>query len=126
MTMGWKVRGIRGATTAKENTPEAMREALKELLKELMDENHLEPDNIVSVIFTATPDLNAIFPARIARELPGWDHIPLLDVQQMQVEGEKNLKLCIRVLIQVNTTQTQSEINHIYLRDAKILRPDWS
>lgn len=122
--MAWKVRAIRGATTAANNTVEAIREAVVELLDTIETSNQLDPEEIVNVIFTATPDLNVIFPAAIARERPHWENVPLLDVQQMQVEN--SLERCIRVLIQVNTPKPQAEIYHIYLGDAKNLRPDWS
>lgn len=124
MTVEWKVRGIRGATTASENTPEAIREVVTELLDEIETRNQLDPEDIVSAIFTATPDLDAIFPAQVARQRLHWENVPLLDVQQMQVEN--SLQRCIRVLIQVNTSKPQSQICHIYLRHATNLRPDWS
>lgn len=117
-----KVRAIRGATTASDNTIEAMREAVKELLMDIETRNNLQHDDIISVIFTATPDLDAIFPAAIAREYPQWSNVPLLDLQQMQVKG--SLEKCIRVLIYVNTTKQQTEIYHSYLRNAENLRPD--
>jgi len=124
LAVEWKVRAIRGATTVTENTAEAMREAVRELLDEIETRNQLDPEEIVSVIFTATPDLNAMFPAAIARERPHWENVPLLDVQQMQVEG--SLPRCIRVLIHVNTPKPQIEMFHPYLRHAKVLRPNWS
>ncbi|MGK7871951.1 MAG: chorismate mutase [Xenococcaceae cyanobacterium] len=122
--MEWKVRGIRGATTASENTVEAIREVVTELLDEIETRNQLDPDDIISVVFTATRDLNAIFPAAIARERPRWNNVPLLDVQQMHVEG--SLERCIRVLIHINTPKPQIKIFHPYLRQARNLRPDWS
>lgn len=122
--MDWKVRAIRGATTASSNTVEAIREVVTELLDEIETRNQLDPTDIVSVIFTATQDLDAVFPAAIARERSHWENVPLLDVQQMHVEG--SLKLCIRVLIHVNTPKPQVEIFHSYLRQAKNLRPDWN
>ena len=76
------------------------------------------------MFFTTTSDLDAIFPAAVARQRPNWDSVPLLDLQQMHVKG--SLQLCIRVLIQVNTPRAQSAIVHRYLRDAKTLRPDLS
>jgi chorismate mutase len=120
----WRVRAIRGATTASANTIEAIREVVTELLDEMERHNQLDPLEVVSVIFTTTRDLDAIFPAAIARERPHWNDIPLLDVQQMHVEG--SLERCIRVLIHVNTPNPNSKINHLYLRQAKSLRPDWS
>ena len=122
--MEWKVRAIRGATTASENTVEAIREAVTELLDELETRNRLDPDDIISAIFTTTRDLDAVFPAAIARERPHWDNVALLDVQQMHVEG--GLEHCIRFLIHVNLPAAQVEIHHPYLRQAENLRPDWS
>ncbi|MDB9428764.1 chorismate mutase [Microcystis aeruginosa CS-555/01A07] len=119
----WKVRAIRGATTVTVNTIEAIREAVTELLEAIEIHNSLDPDDIVSIIFTATQDLDAIFPAAIARERPHWQNVPLLDVQQMQVAG--SLEKCIRVILHVNTPKLQSEMQHVYLQGAKNLRPDW-
>jgi len=119
----WKVRAIRGATTVTVNTIEAIREAVTELLEAIEIHNSLDPDDIVSIIFTATQDLDAIFPAAIARERPHWQNVPLLDVQQMHVAG--SLDKCIRVILHVNTPKLQSEMQHVYLQGAKNLRPDW-
>ena len=118
----WQVRGIRGATTVTENTATAMSDAVHELLAEIEAHNLFQPQDIVCVFFTVTTDLDAIFPAAVARKRPGWDRVPLMDLQQMYVEG--SLKRCIRVLIQVNTTVPQSAIVHRYLKQAKALRPD--
>ena len=118
------MRAIRGATTVSDNTGAAIREAVLELLETIEVHNQLDPEAVVSVIFTATPDLDAIFPAAIARERSHWQHIPLLDVQQMQVKD--SLARCIRVLIYLNTPKPQQEICHVYLRGAKNLRPDWN
>ncbi len=122
--MEWRVRAIRGATTASENTVEAIREAVTELLDVLEARNQLDHDEIISVVFTTTRDLDAIFPAAIARERPHWDNVALLDVQQMYVKG--SLERCIRCLIYINTPVSQAKIHHPYLREAKDLRPDWS
>ncbi|MDY6783657.1 MAG: chorismate mutase [Cyanobacteriota bacterium] len=122
--MDWKVRAIRGATTASENTEQAIGVAVKELIEQLEQRNQLDPEEIVSAIFTATRDLDAIFPAAIARQRPRWDNVPLLDVQQMHVEG--SLERCIRVLLHVNTPHPQREMIHVYLGNASDLRPDWN
>jgi chorismate mutase len=119
----WKIRAIRGATTVTANNIEAIREAVTELLEALEINNSIDPDDIVSIIFTATQDLDAIFPAAIARERPHWQNVPLLDVQQMHVAG--SLEKCIRVILHVNTLKLQAEMQHVYLRGAKNLRPDW-
>ena len=121
--MQWKIRAIRGATTVTVNTIEAIREAVTELLEAIEIHNSLDPDDIVSIIFTATQDLDAIFPAAIARERPHWQNVPLLDVQQMHVAG--SLDKCIRVILHVNTPKLQGEMQHVYLQGAKNLRPDW-
>ena len=120
----WKVRGIRGAITANENSKKEIAEAVTELLDEIEAHNSFNSEEIGYVFFTTTPDLDAIFPAAIARKRPGWDLVPLLDLQQMAVPG--SLPFCIRVLIQVNTTSSQSAMVHRYLRKAQYLRPDLS
>lgn len=120
--MGWRVRAIRGATTVPENSVEAIREAVHELLDALEAHNQLDLDEIVSVTFSVTRDLDAVFPAAIARERPHWSNVPLLDVQQMHVAG--SLERCIRFLIHFNTPDPRPQIYHPYLRHARNLRPD--
>ncbi|MBD2089383.1 chorismate mutase [Microcoleus sp. FACHB-1515] len=122
--MGWKVRAIRGATTVSDNSIAAIREAVTELLDELESRNSIDPDEIVSATFSVTRDLDAIFPAAIARERAHWQNVPLLDVQQMHVEG--SLDRCIRFLIHINTPEVAPPIHHPYLRGARQLRPDWA
>lgn len=116
-------RGIRGATTAERNTAEDIQEATRELLAVLIEVNDIAVDDVVSVIFTTTPDLNATFPAVAAREY-GWDGVPLICSHEMNVPGM--LDHVIRVLIHVNTEKPASEIRHIYLRRARELRPEWA
>jgi len=115
------VRGIRGATTVERNTKEEIIEKTKELLITLKKENDFKIKDIVSIFFSVTPDLNAAFPAQSAREL-GWNRVPLFDMQEINVPG--SLPGCIRVLIQINCQKSQTEINHRYLRGAKMLRKD--
>lgn len=115
------VRGIRGATTVNSNDAQEIREATQELLQMILKENALSPEDLVSVIFTVTPDLNADFPASSARAI-GWQLVPLLCSTEIPVPNA--LPFCIRVLIHVNTNLTQSEIRHIFLRNAAILRKD--
>ncbi len=122
--MEWRVRAIRGATTASENSVAAIREVVSELLDELETGNQIDANLIISVIFSVTRDLDAIFPAAIARQRPNWDQVALFDVQQMHVEG--GLERCIRFLIHVNLPASHGAIYHPYLRQAKNLRPDWS
>jgi len=120
----WRLRAIRGATTATENTVEAITEAVAELLDETETRNQLDPTEIVSVTFSVTRDLDAIFPASIARHRPYWDNVAMLDVQQMHVEG--SLQRCIRLLILINIPANHNKVCHTYLREAQNLRPDWS
>lgn len=120
--MAWRVRAIRGATTASENSVKAIREAVSELLDELEARNQIDPEEIVSVTFSVTQDLDAIFPATIARERLRWNNIALLDVQQMHVQTD--LRYCIRCLVHFNTLNPSIEIHHPYLRQAESLRPD--
>ena len=115
-------RGIRGATTAEENTAEAILAATRELLALIVEANDLKTEDVASAIFTTTPDLTTAFPARAAREM-GWQDVALLDVQEILVPG--SLERCIRVLIHWNTGKSAAEIKHVYLKGAQALRPDW-
>jgi chorismate mutase len=120
--VGWRVRAIRGATTVTSNSVGEIVAAVTELLDQVEHHNVLDLAEIVSVTFSVTKDLDAIFPAAIARQRPGWDNVPLLDVQQMYVVG--SLERCIRLLIHFNTPDPEVPIAHAYLRGAQALRPD--
>ena len=115
------VRGIRGATTVEHNDAAEIREATQELLQRILSENTLSSEDLVSAIFTVTPDLNADFPASSAREI-GWELVPLLCATEIPVPS--GLSCCIRVLIHVNTTRCQTDIRHVFLRNAIALRKD--
>lgn len=115
-------RGIRGATTVESNAREEILAATTELLQQLIERNNLHPDQIASVIFTATDDLDAEFPAVAARSL-GWEATALICAREIPVPG--SLRKCIRVLIHVNTTCSAAEIQHVYLREAISLRPSF-
>ena len=117
------LRGLRGATTCTENSTEAIQAAVSALMDALMDRNGLSPDQLVSVTFSVTADLDACFPAAIARRRAGWDAVALLDCQQMAVEGD--LPRCIRVLAHAWIPESQQPI-HPYQGDAQLLRPDRS
>ncbi len=119
------VRGIRGATTATENSHGAIIEATDELLRAIVERNSLDVDEIASAFFTTTPDLTAAFPAYAARQL-GWLTVPLLCGHEMNVPESVQgaLPLCIRVLIHLNTGLPQSAMRHAYLRGAVALRRD--
>ncbi|GAB6877574.1 chorismate mutase [Thermaerobacter litoralis] len=115
------VRGIRGAVVAEDNSPEAIRHATRELLQAMVALNEASVDDIVAVFFTVTRDLDRAFPASAVREL-GWTHVPLLDAMAPPVEDD--LPRCIRALVLVNTDRSPAEIRHVYLGQARCLRPD--
>ena len=112
---------LRGATTAEENSVKSISSAVEELLNELISRNNLIPDQIISVTFSVTKDLDACFPASIARKKTGWEKIALLDCQQMFVKDD--LSKCIRLLAYVYLPNKQTPKNP-YLGKAKNLRPD--
>lgn len=113
------VRGIRGATTVADNRKEAIIAATKELLSAIAKRNKLKIEEIASITFTATEDLDADFPAAAAREL-GWNETPLLCSREINVPG--SLPKCIRILLHVNTNKDQSQMQHVYLKEAVNLR----
>jgi chorismate mutase len=114
-------RGIRGATTLKEDSAQEMNVVVVELLTAMLAENEVSIDHISSILFTATPDIHSIFPAAAARELE-LSQVPLICAQELEITGA--LKMAIRVLMTVNTERSASQISHIYLRGATGLRPD--
>jgi chorismate mutase len=115
------IRGIRGATTADDNSEDAILEATRELLVRMAEANNVEPTEIAAILFTVTPDLTAAFPAEAARQLQ-WTTVPLLSATEIAVPG--SLPRCIRVLVLWNTARAQEEVVHVYLRGAETLRPD--
>ena len=114
-----KVRGIRGATTADDNTRESILEATTDLLERLIQANDIDPDDVAAAFFTATQDLNAEFPALAARRL-GWDYVALMCAHEMAVPGAP--ARCIRALVLVNTTRAAEELQNVYVRGARHLR----
>ncbi len=113
-------RGIRGATTASENTEAAIAEATEEMLRALVEANGLDPEYIAAAWFTTTSDLNASWPATVARRRLGWTGVALMNSHEMDVPG--GLSMCIRVMLLVNTEKRQDEIQNAYLRGAVNLR----
>ena len=116
------VRGVRGATTVPENTRDEIMDATEELLNEMIAANDMRSDDIVSVFFTLTKDLNAEFPAVAARERLGWNLVPLINA--IEVDRPGSMPKCIRIMLLLNTDKPQQDIRHIYLRDAVVLRAD--
>lgn len=114
-------RGIKGATTVERNSREAILEATTELLQLMIDHNQIDPDDVASALFTTTADLNAEFPALAARHM-GWTEVPLCCTHELDVPG--SLRMCLRILLHVNTDKRATEIVHVYIRGARVLRPD--
>lgn len=119
--MSVAVRGVRGAITCEANTEEEILSATRELLLTLVKANGIAPEDVASALFSLTPDLDAAFPARAARDL-GWVSVPLMCTTEIPVPGA--LPRCVRVLLHWNTEKAQSEMVHLYLRGAEVLRPD--
>ena len=116
------IRGVRGATTVTENEVDAILLATRELLEAVVASNaSMRPEDIGSAIFTVTEDLDATFPAQAARQM-GWSMVPMMCAREIPVPG--SLPKVIRVLVHWNTETPQSDIKHVYLRDAVKLRPD--
>jgi prephenate dehydrogenase len=118
-----RCRGLRGATTATENSPAAILAATRELLERLVTRNTLAVEDIASAFFTVTDDLDAAYPALAAREL-GWTEVALLCAREIPVPS--SVARCIRVLLHINTTKGQGDLRHVYLREAARLRPDFT
>lgn len=116
-----KCRGIRGATTVDANTAKSIYASTKELLREMIEANAVDKDDMASIIFTTTDDLNAAFPAKAAREM-GMSNTPLLCSREINVPD--SLKSCLRILILFNTDKKPDDIKHIYLKGAAVLRAD--
>ena len=116
-----KITFIRGATTASGNSVKEIEEVVVELINELISRNNLLETNLLSITFTATTDLDACFPASIARKCNGLDSVAFLDCQQMHVTND--VKFCIRIMAQV-LLPPNSPVKHPYLRGASNLRTD--
>lgn len=116
------VRGIRGATTVEQDSASEIHSATRELLEQVVQANGIESfDEIGSIIFTTSPDLTSTFPAEAARAI-GMDQVPLLCASEIAVPG--SMPRCIRFMLHWNTDRRQDEVVHVYLRDARKLRPD--
>ena len=118
-----RCRGLRGATTATDNSAAAILAATRELLERLVARNALDVGDIASAFFTVSDDLDAAYPALAAREL-GWSEVALLCSREIPVP--KSVARCIRVLLHINTTRGQGDLRHIYLHEAASLRPGFA
>jgi chorismate mutase len=113
------LRGVRGATVAREDSREEIHSAIRELVTAMVQANGIEPDDLASAFFTVTPDLHAAFPAEAVRQM-GWEYVPMLGAVEMAKHGAP--ERCIRVLLHWNTSTGPREIRHIYLRGTETLR----
>lgn len=117
------LRAIRGATTLDDDTREQMIERVTELVAAMLERNGVVLDDLVSMFFTATDDLHCMFPAEAARKLDLGD-VPLICARELDIVGAT--PRCVRVMVQAESERTRSEIEHVYLHDARSLRPDLS
>jgi len=118
-----RVRALRGATTVESDDPGQISDATAELLHEILDRNGAAVDDLVSVVFTSTPDLVSEFPAAAARAM-GMEAVPLLCAQEIAVPH--SVPRCIRVLMHLYTERDYASLRHVYLRGARALRADLS
>ena len=116
-----RVRALRGAITVESDEPDQIVAATVELLREMLGRNEAAPEDLISVVFTATTDLVSEFPAAAARTI-GISDVPLLCAQEIPVPGA--VPRCIRVLMHLYTERDYASLRHVYLRDARGLRTD--
>lgn len=115
------VRAVRGAVQVRRNDRAEILAGTAELVTEVMSRNELTPDDVISVIFTATPDLTAEFPALAARQL-GFQEVPLLCASELNVPGA--MPSVVRLMMHIETGKPRSAVQHVYLRGAAALRLD--
>ncbi|WP_040208357.1 chorismate mutase [Neobacillus jeddahensis] len=116
------IRGVRGATTVCANTEEAIVSATEELVTNLIELNQIQPDSVASVFISTTEDVDAAFPAKALRKFADWTYVPVMCMREIPVPN--SLKMCVRIMMHVNTNLPQEDVVHVYLRGAKVLRPD--
>lgn len=116
------IRGVRGAITVRSNTEEEIISATEELLAKVIELNQISPDSVASAFISTTAEINAAFPAKAMRKFEGWTYVPVMCMREIPVPN--SLKMCIRIMMHVNTNKLQEDIVHVYLRDAIALRPD--
>jgi chorismate mutase len=114
---------IRGATTVCNNDKTEISLAVKELLSKIFLENKVSLDDVISVFFSMTKDLDKVYPANAAREM-GLNFAALICLQELKIEN--SLNKCIRVLMHCESSKKQSAVRHVFLNGAKVLRPDLS
>ena len=115
------LRALRGATTVDADTVEQLNERVVVLLEEMIERNGIDHDDIVSILFTATDDIHATFPATAARTL-GLGDVPLICARELDIVGAT--PMCVRVLMHMTTRRSRAELRHVYLEGASGLRDD--
>jgi chorismate mutase len=120
---GLRLAALRGATTLDDDTRSEVMERTTELLAAMLERNGLSSDHIVSLLFTATDDIHAEFPAAAVREA-GISDVPMICARELAIEGGSNIALCVRVMAHVYTDLPRSQLRHAYLRGARQLRSD--
>jgi chorismate mutase len=116
------IRGVRGAVTVDCNREEEIVSSTEELLKQMIESNKIQPEQVASVFVSTTEDIDAAFPAKTLRNFDGWKYVPVMCMREMPVPN--GLPLCVRIMMHVNTDVSQENIVHVYLKGAKVLRPD--
>ncbi|MGB3410092.1 MAG: chorismate mutase [Microthrixaceae bacterium] len=119
MTMN--VQALRGATTLELDESEHLLARVEELLGEMIDRNGLQNGDLVSILFTATPDIHSVFPAVAARRM-GYGDVPLMCAQELDIAGA--MPLCVRIMMHINTDLARNDLRHVYLEQARSLRDD--
>ena len=119
--MSTQVLALRGAITLERDDRDHLLERVERLLTEMIERNSLSSDDLISILFTATPDIHSVFPAVAARQM-GLGDVPLICAQELSIVD--SMPLCVRVLIHTNTELTRSELRHVYLEEARTLRDD--
>ena len=120
--MNMSILAIRGATTVEYNTKEEILKETSNLMQTIIKENNLDTDDMISMCFTMTNDLDAVYPAVAVRDILNITDIPMLNYEEKYIQG--SLRKCIRVMIYINSTKTKKDVKHIYLNKAKELRKD--
>jgi chorismate mutase len=121
MGESWRVRAVRGATTVDVDERDHLLERTRELIDAVLERNSITSDDLISILFTMTPDLHAAFPAEAAR-IGGITDVPLICAQELAIEP--SIPRCIRLMAHIHTVKTPAELRHVYLHDARQLRTD--
>lgn len=116
------LRGLRGAVTIEKNEEQHIVDATERVMRELIVKNNIDAEKVASVFISVTEDIDAAFPAKALRLLEGWTYVPVMCMREIPVQN--SLKMCIRVMIHLNTNIPQEEMEHVYLEKAVSLRPD--